>query len=413
MSEPSPSRRRGPGGPNEEGVRRVRRRRRRAPTKDEAPKLDRARLVWALGVALGLALAGTLTWLLLVFPTRHGPGGGRVVELVVAPGEGSDALAARLAAEGLVGSPRTFALYLRLTSLEPAAGAHLLSDDLSPGELARRLGRRSAERIKVTFPEGFNRFDMAKRLAGLKIVGRDAFLAASRDPALLHELGIPGDSAEGFLFPATYELPGDADPRDVVRRLKAEFDRRFGQLEQTHRLARGALEANDGLRTREIVTLASLVEKEAAVDEERPLVAAVFLNRLREPSFRPKLLQSDPSSGYGCLVAEGAVPACAGFTGKITPAINADPANPYSTYVREGLPPGPIANPGAKSLAAVLEPARTRALYFVARGQGRHVFSETLEEHNAAVRELRARRAGPDRAPAEPGDPAAPRRAVP
>src|SRR5690606_25798091 len=141
---------------------------------------------------------------------------------------------------------------------------------------------------------------------------------------------------------------------------------------------RAQLEGSLGWGRREIVTLASMVEKEAAVDEERPTIASVFLNRLRDPGFKRKVLQCDPTSGYGCLVLGDQVPACDGYAGKITPAINHDPHNTYSTYVREGLPPGPIANPGAKSLEAVLAPANTSYLYFVVREGRHHAFSETL-----------------------------------
>jgi UPF0755 protein len=118
----------------------------------------------------------------------------------------------------------------------------------------------------------------------------------------------------------------------------------------------------------------------------------VFLNRLRDPAFKRKVLQCDPTAGYGCLVMRDKLPACTGYAGKITHAINMDPQNTYSTYTHEGLPPGPIANPGSKSLQAVLAPALTKYLYFVTRGEARrHAFSESIEEHNTAVKDLRER----------------------
>jgi UPF0755 protein len=178
-----------------------------------------------------------------------------------------------------------------------------------------------------------------------------------------------------------------------VRRLVSEFDRRYVQLEQNHRLGRAQLDGTLGWGRRDIVTLASMVEKEAAVDEERPLIASVFLNRLRDPTFKRKLLQCDPTSGYGCLLLRDRIPACAGYAGKITHAINMDPLNTYSTYLHEGLPPGPIGNPGMKSLQAVLAPSTTKYLYFVLRGDRRHTFSETLEDHNTAVKDFKERTA--------------------
>src|SRR4029077_821475 len=136
---------------------------------------------------------------------------------------------------------------------------------------------------------------------------------------------------------------------------------------------------------RHVVTLASLVERETALDDERPLVASVFLNRLRDPAFKPKHLQCDPTAAYGCLAFPEKASAGAAVAGKPTAAIEHDPDNPYSTYTHEGLPPGPIANPGTKSLDAVAAPASTHYFFFVARGDGHHAFSETYESHLGAV----------------------------
>jgi UPF0755 protein len=122
----------------------------------------------------------------------------------------------------------------------------------------------------------------------------------------------------------------------------------------------------------------------------------VFLNRLEDPNFKPKRLQSDPTAMYACYAEPEVVPACAGFTGKATPAINRDPHNRYSTYVNEGLPPGPIGNPGESSIEAVLAPSTTKYLFFVAKGGGRHSFSETLDQHNEAVKKLKAMQANPE-----------------
>jgi UPF0755 protein len=375
------------------GERRQRRirRRRREPGAVGSRGNRKVRLVGLLG-ALSVVVLAAATYLLVVFPSRPGPGEGAPVTFTVSETDGYDDLADRLAGLGLVRSRRLLDAYLRLVRPKVAPGLHLVTDDASAQELVRRLERLGAgERAKVTIPEGWNRFDIARRLEEKRVTPAAAFLAATEGRELLHELGIDGDTAEGFLFPATYDLAKNASPEEVVRRLVTEFERRFVLLEQTHRLGRAHLEGSLGWGRREIVTLASMVEKEAAVDEERAIIASVFLNRLRDPTFKRKVLQCDPTSGYGCLVLGERVPACAGYVGKITPAINTDPHNTYSTYVREGLPPGPIANPGVKSLEAVLAPASTRYLYFVARAGRRHAFSETLEEHNAAVKDYRER----------------------
>jgi len=374
------------------GERRVRRRRVRRSTRRAPSGFGRAAflVVSAIGALVGIAL----TYLLVIFPESSGPGSGKPVEVVFGPDEPLSATVEKLERAGLLRSPRAFALYARFVGLRVAPGKHLLTDDASPHELVRRLEREGrAMRAKVTIPEGWTRFDIAKRLQALHVTWASAFIDATANTDLLREIGIDGDSAEGFLFPATYDFPLDSDPKDIVRRLVSEFDRRYTQLEQNHRLGRAQLEGSLGWGRKEIVTLASMVEKEAAVDDERPIIASVFLNRLRDPSFKRKLLQCDPTAGYGCLVLRDRVPACANYTGKITHAINMDPSNSYSTYVHEGLPPGPIANPGIKSLQAVLAPANTKYLYFVVRGDRRHAFSETLEEHNAAVKAYRERMA--------------------
>jgi UPF0755 protein len=330
---------------------------------------------------------------------------------------------------GLVKSGAMMTLYLRATggasSIIP--GPHLLVRGQSPAELAACL-RRSFLRPKarVTLPEGLHMFEVGARLERERITSRAAFLEAARDPDLLRELGLSaregsarsvsvravdtaqGASAravdtaqsasiravdtvrtvEGYLFPATYELPLDSDPREVVRRLVQEFDKRWAALQQKHAAGLASLEASLGFGRHEVVTLASLVEKEAAVADERSTIAGVFLNRLLDPTFQPKRLQSDPTAAYGCLV-DPAIPACSTFRGKVTPELLRDPANGYSTYVTHGLPPGPIANPGEASLRAVLEPKSSKYLYFVAKGGGRHTFSESLDAHNAAVKALR------------------------
>jgi UPF0755 protein len=371
-----------------------RERRRRRSTKE--PESARARLgrpLFWVAIVLGALFAAAATYLLVIYPSGAGPGTGKDVELTLERDEPRASVIDKLERAGLLGSRLRFAIYVSLSAPTFTPGPHLLTDDASPQEIVRRLERLgAATKVKVTIPEGWNRFDIAKRLQTLHVASQSAFLAASVDPTLLRELALDGESAEGFLFPATYDLAKDSDPREIVRRLKTEFDKRYGLLEQNHRLGIANLEGTLGWSRREIVTMASMLEKEAAVDEERPIIASVFLNRLRDPAFRRKVLQCDPTSGYGCLVLKERVPACAGYAGKITHAINTDPLNTYSTYVHEGLPPGPIANPGVKSLQAVLAPVSTKYLYFVTRGEGRrHAFSETLEEHNTAVKDLRER----------------------
>jgi UPF0755 protein len=133
-----------------------------------------------------------------------------------------------------------------------------------------------------------------------------------------------------------------------------------------------------------VVVLASIIEKEAARSDEKPLIASVFLNRLLDPTFRPlRMLQSDPTASYGCLVQEPAPETCS--AGRPTPAMLRDATNLYNTYRHPGLPPGPISSPGEAAIRAVLSPAKTDYLYFVAQGGGRHRFSRTFSEHRGAI----------------------------
>jgi len=347
----------------------------------------------AIAVACGLFGLAVSTWLFILYPSSRGPGDGRAVELVVVQDPGAAGLAAALSTAGVIASPRLFALWVRVTGGTGAvvSGRHLLTDDASPRELMARLERRaSAGTTRVTFPEGWNRFEMARRLQDRQVVALRDFLDATTDVALLRDLGIEGDSAEGFLFPATYDLPFDSDAREVVRRMKREFDRRWDLLSRSHGSSLNDVMTSSRMGVRDVVTLASMVEKEAVADDERPLIASVFLNRIRDPAFHPHRLECDPTATYGCVVAPEKAASCAEFSGKATAPIEHDPNNPYSTYTHEGLPPGPIANPGARSLEAAMAPATTRYFFFVARGEGRHAFSETYEAHLSATKASKA-----------------------
>ncbi len=375
--------------PGKRPKRRRAKRRKPAAAAPEPPPTSRLE-AWARAASLGVALAaaGASFWLFVLYPSGGGPGAGRVVEVVIERDSSPGELATSLAAEGLVAHPAIFALWVRATggTRHVIHGAHLLSDDAPPGELMARLERRPGGGVaRVTLPEGWTRFDIARRLQDKHVVSLRDFLDATSDKGLLRELGIDGDSAEGFLFPATYDLALDDDARDVVRRMKREFDRRWDIVSNAHAATLSDVMASAKMSARDVVTLASMVEKEAVVDDERPIIASVFLNRLRDPAFRPRRLESDPTAAYGCLVAPEKAASCATFAGKPTAAIEHDPGNPYSTYTHEGLPPGPIANPGARSLEGAAAPATTRFYFFVARGEGRHTFSETYEAHVAAI----------------------------
>jgi UPF0755 protein len=317
----------------------------------------------ALFAALGslFVLGCALAHLLLVAPAGHGS-----LPAMVRIPAGSDLrqIARALAADGVVADPRAFVLAARIAGLDRRLrpGDYRLAPGLTLPALLQALHEGQGRTAAVTVPEGWRLEQIAERLAGAGVCQAVPFLQAARDPSLLAELGIPGPSAEGFLFPETYALALPSDPKDVIRAMHRQFEKVWAEI-----LAASPPSALSPLAA---VTLASIVERETAAPTERPLVAAVFLNRLRVGM----PLQADPTVIYGIE----------GFDGDIRRRDLAA-ANPYNTYVIRGLPPGPIASPGREALAAVLAPARSDFLYFVARADGTHQFSRTLAEHNRAV----------------------------
>ena len=354
-------------------------------------------LLIACAIAV-VAVLGAAGWLVMVYAEQHGPGRGKLVELTLEPRVTVRTLAYRLAGQGALAEPSVFEVYarLRLVTLpglgsgevrQLRTGTMALYDDMTPAQVLQRIayGFGSAS-LRVVLPEGYSRYDIAERLERFGICSTGAFIEATEDAALLAELGVAGSSAEGYLFPDTYSLREGSDPRNVVRRLVERGREQTKVVFEEHSAALADLTAL-GIDAHDIVTLASIVEKEAGVAEERPIIAGVFLNRLKDPKFTPKRLQADPTVIYGCR-AQPSLPSCTAFDPKkpkISRAMLADGDNRYNTYRIDGLPPGPISNPGRAALRAVLAATQHDYLYFVAKGGGRHAFSATLDAHNAAV----------------------------
>ncbi|HWR97766.1 MAG TPA: endolytic transglycosylase MltG [Candidatus Methanoperedens sp.] len=310
-------------------------------------------------LATGGALAAVLAHALFVAPAGRGAS---PVGVRIAAGSDLRQIARVLGEAGAVASPGAFVLAARLAGLERRLrpGDYRVDPGLSLPALVRALIDGRGRSVSVTIPEGWRLEQVAERLAAAGVCSRDGFLAGARDQRLLATLAIPGPSAEGFLFPETYAFAVPSDPAEVVRAMHRQFTKVWAELAPPA----------TALTPLQAVTLASIVERETAAPFERPLVAAVFLNRLR----LGMPLQADPTVIYGIE----------GFDGDLRRRDLAA-ANPYNTYVVRGLPPGPIAAPGRASLAAVLRPAPVDYLYFVARSDGTHQFSRTLAEHNRAV----------------------------
>jgi UPF0755 protein len=293
-----------------------------------------------------------------------------VVEVPV--GMSVTALSELLHGKGLVRSAGKFRWLVRLkgSARQIKAGEYQLSTGLRPGELLNKLIRGEVLLHQITFPEGYTLKQMAELLEASQLVNAEHFMAAATDPPFVHSLGIPATSLEGYLFPDTYRFARGLPVETVLRSFVTMFKQHFGpvQEEKARKL---------GFTPHQVVTLASVVEKETAAAEERPLIAGVFFNRLR----RRIRLQSDPTVIYGLR----------NFDGNLTRA-HLQKDSPYNTYTRRGLPIGPICNPGAASIQAVLNPTSTPYLYFVAKKDGTHHFSTNLVEHNAAVLRHQKRR---------------------
>jgi len=292
--------------------------------------------------------------------------------LTVPRGASLQAITRQLAAAGLIRNARAVELLARYRGIEGKlrAGEYRLSAAAPPGAILDTLARGDVVTYELVVPEGYTAAMIADRIAAAGLGDGDAFLAWVRDPQSATALGVPGDGLEGYLYPETYHLPHGLSARQLAAVLVKQFLTVWHELEPSAR--------DHSLSMHEIVTLASIVEKETAVAEERPLIAAVFLNRLA----RGMRLETDPAVIYG-------IP---GFDGNLRRRDLENPDNPFNTYRIAGLPPGPIANPGRGAFAAVLSPAETDYLYFVSRNDGTHKFSRTYREHLLAVNEFQKTR---------------------
>jgi UPF0755 protein len=250
------------------------------------------------------------------------------------------------------------------------AGEYEFPRPVSVAEAYDKLVKGDVMLHPVTVPEGLTRFDVAEVMAAAGLGTKERFLELTADPAAIRDLFPNARSLEGCLFPETYSLPRTAGPEEALAAMLRAFRGAFAEAAQG---------SDTKLEPYEALTMASLIEKETGVDQERPLVSAVYHNRMR----LGMLLQCDPTIIYGLRLEDR-------YRGKIYESDIRDP-HPYNTYVRAGLPPGPIANPGLASLKAAYHSAESDYLYFVAEAAGKpsHVFSKNLVAHNRAVAQYR------------------------
>jgi len=298
-------------------------------------------------------------------------------------GTGSRGMAEALERAGVVRYSWAFLLQRALRpSTKLQAGEYRFASAASVREVFSRVARGDIYTFEFTAPEGSNMFDIARSLEEKGIMTAADFLEAASQPALIHDLAPNAQNLEGFLFPSTYRLTHSTHAALLTKMMTDQFRKEWAKARSAANTSTANMSTanvfNANMDPQEAVTLASLVEKETAVAEERPLVASVFANRLA----KGMRLECDPTTIYAALLEDR-------YRGKIHKSDLAS-TNPYNTYQNAGLPPGPIANPGAAAIGAALAPAETKFLYFVAKPSGGgHQFSATLAEHAKAVQAYR------------------------
>jgi peptidoglycan lytic transglycosylase G len=326
-------------------------------------------------LVLAVGLAGVGVWVRQRLNTPYREFVGEEVFVDIPAGSSVAAIGNRLVAAGVLPDPWTFRLAARATGADRhlQAGEYRFAGASTPLTVMQRLAAGDVFRLAVTFPEGLTIAEMAETFARSGLGTSRDFIAAASEPAVVASYGARLRSLEGYLFPDTYPLARTSAASDVIRAMLTRFDQVF-----TPEL-RGAAAAR-GWTVHEVLTLASLIEKETARADERPIVAAVYLNRLKIGM----ALQCDPTVVYALMQARR-------WDGNIRKGdLQID--SPYNTYRVRGLPPGPIASPGRASIEAALKPADVAYLYFVSRNDGTHVFATTLAEHDRNVHQWQGKR---------------------
>jgi UPF0755 protein len=293
-------------------------------------------------------------------------------EVQVTEGMSFKAIAATLQKEGIIRYRGYFEIIGRLQGItrKVRVGYYGLSSHMSLWEVLDALRKGKIIEYEVVIPEGYNLYQIGWTLTGTPLISSDPndFIKVATDKKFAHDLGIDADRLEGYLFPDTYYLPKGITVTDIAKRMVQRYKDVF-----TDDLRKRAKEL--GYTEHQVVTLASIVEKEAKVDAERKLISAVYHNRLRQGM----RLQADPTAVYGLKA----------WITKVT-AQDLKRPTPYNTYLHKGLPPGPIANPGRGAILATLYPENVDYLFFVAQGDGSHYFSKDYGEHGKAIGRYKA-----------------------
>ena len=340
--------------------------------------------LWAFFIALGLVAVAAGSLLFYVWNGLRPTAAGAPVRVTIEKGMRAKSVAELLEQQGLIRNAFLFSAWLKLNNegTQFQAGEYELAPGMTREQIVAKLNKGdtiAAETIKFTIPEGFTAEQIADRLAKAGYVDKTKFLQALRDPSAftgsVWAKLIPNDPKmkyplEGYLFPETYQMKRGSSETDIINRMLAELDVKLNQLPDDWQTTM----QQRGLTLHQVLTIASLVEREVAVDDERPIVASVIENRLA----KKMPLQVDATVQYAL-----------GQTKAQLTEQDLKVASPYNTYLHAGLPPGPIASPSLKSIEAALYPADTDYLYYVTKKDGskRHLFATTLKQHNRNIQE--------------------------
>lgn len=291
---------------------------------------------------------------------------------VIHAGETFNELTTRLKSKGIIASTTRFRLYIRMTRSDKRlrAGEYRLSATMTPAQILDVLVQGRSILYRLTIPEGYTIVQIAQEVARQNLGTAEDIHKLAADPLVAQSHGIEAQTLEGYLFPDTYYFAKDVEPRKIIAKMVERFKAQLQPVWEQR-----AKELNFSVH--QIVTLASIIEKETGAPSERPIIASVFHNRLK----KKMRLESDPTVIYG-------IP---NFDGNIK-RHHLQTRTAYNTYKIRGLPPGPIANPGSASIEAALYPDQTDFLYFVAKKDGTHHFSTNIKDHNRAVRKYQLRR---------------------
>jgi len=307
----------------------------------------------------------------LLFYAKNPSEKGDIKQIIdVYPGQKFEVITDNLRKKAIIGNPFKFKLLALINGYDKKikAGEYLFSASMPPEKILQIMTAGKVRLHRLTIPEGYNLNQIAEAVENAELCSKAAFLEAATDPLLAHEKGIENktyaNTFEGYLFPDTYYFPKGITPNAIISKMLSRFWSAFKpEWKKEAKKMR--------LSVHQIVTLASIIEKETGASFERPIISSVFHNRLR----RGIRLESDPTVIYGIK----------DFDGNITKKHLQTPT-PYNTYKKKGLPPGPIANPGTDSLKAAIYPDDTDFLYFVSKGDNTHKFSKNIKEHKKAVR---------------------------